>query len=245
MRWAVIRPEYNSKGKSDVTSVFEPEADGFMQYWPGSTLIVVNNRLPAPKRREQTRAGLEAITHPFAGVCYFGHGLKVALPSIGETTSTIGGLMETAVTVSRRNGPNGVGDDAFACIYNACTTGAGVGADGGMCDVTRDALCKLSMEFARCFGHLNAGHADENPNGVFVDGEGSPVGCGGGRYVIQPRAKPLWGEHVWMLDHVPAYRYWMPVQSVQRILWLLNMPREQRTAVITEQRGTLAAYSWV
>lgn len=219
MQWLALHPMYNSPGKSDATSVFIPGAHDFARFWPGTTIVPFNNRLALPARRRAIIADVRDLG-PCDGLSYFGHGTKKAIPSAGFDVSTIGELLAVALHPA----PNG----RAAVLYNACTTGAGIGADGGLADVTRDYLCAHAMQWCRVHGHTGSGHADENPNAVFVDGEGCDVGCAGGRWVVQPRARPLWMEHVLALKNHPVYRYWFQVQSVSTILAWLALPRDAR-----------------
>lgn len=225
MRFIVLYPKHDTPGTGDSRRVFRPGAEAFARFWAGSEVLAFDNRLPAPERRQSINEDVTRIkaSGSVEGLSYFGHGTKRALPSAGYTTATIGGLLDAGLD---RAGP------APAALYNACTTGAGIGADGGLADVTRDHLCAIGGTRCRVHGHTGRGHASENPRAVFVDGEGSPVGCAGGRWVVQPRARPLWAEHAHALDVHPTYRYWFPLQSVPVILAWLVLPRDQRPELV-------------
>lgn len=227
----ILRPQWNTPGKSDMSSVFKPGAEQALSFWPGSRLVVFDNRLPAAARRRSIieQAAPDA-GKPWRGIFYYGHGTKLTLPSAAFSTANIGSLLAVAAPMLPIK-PLPADERAFAVVFQACTTGAGVGADGGMCDATRDELCALGYTEARTEGHTGSGHADKNPNNVFSDGEGSPVGCGGGRWVLCPRARPLWAEHVHALESIAEYRCWFAVQSVRVILAWLATPRDRRPAL--------------
>jgi hypothetical protein len=78
----------------------------------------------------------------------------------------------------------------------------------------RDAICEGGAIYCRVDGHVTAGHATYNPKIRRFEGDGSPTGGNGGRWIVPPRSE--WWK-AWVAALKGDMRLRFPFLSVDEV----------------------------
>lgn len=186
-------PSSNTPGKKDATGAFLPEQLQFsaLMRQLGATTqeFSFNNLKPNPARIQEVSAGLKSAGG-YDLVAFFCHGWLDGIQAgfRRSSVSTFAEMMSASAT-----GP-------MTVVLYCCSTGAdekkrsltaaGTG-DNSFADRLRDELCKRGQTQARVVAHSTAAHTTRNPNVLFFEGMGSPIGGMGGIAPVVP-GRPLW-----------------------------------------------------
>jgi len=214
-------PAFNTRGRSDTTGAFQPEAKAFLKFH-GVTggLFLIDNHRTDFEMREQVRGVLTPEVFDQGGkyIAIFCHGLSRQI-QFGFDTRNVDQLAE-AIGRASRGWPSPV------VVLYCCSTARGwrdkmgylpepVGGDGGFADALRDALCRAGMTTCQVDAHTTAGHTTRNPYVRRFEGKGSPVGGVGGYFLVAPGSK-LWKPWVKALRDTNL-RYEFPFMQVSEL----------------------------
>jgi len=192
-------PEFNTLGKRDATGAFRPDAERYLKLhtFP-MTPWLFDNRKGDATRRKTVLSVLQRqsliVDQNLDAVAFFCHGSKDHIQA-GFHIRNLGELARALSDVASYR------DNLIVTLY-ACDAARDLdkdrlddlkefGGDGGFADELRDALCRAGQIHCRVDAHTTAGDDDQNPNVRRFEGNGSPVGCVGGHYII-PRGSRLW-----------------------------------------------------
>ena len=179
---------HDKRGKRDASRAFIPEAKRFLAYWESeglrTHLALINNRARVATRRKQVidaLGGAGSLKH----LAIFAHGWRTGIQ--------MGFRLGHLAALGRKIAEHTVDDAPVVTLYTCSTAqGSGSGGDGGFADELRDALCREGMIECRVDGHVTKGHTTRNPHVRRFEGEGSPFGEIGGRYIVKPRGRLWW-----------------------------------------------------
>lgn len=194
MKILVLTPNANTPGVNpktgvawtDYTGAFRPEAEDAATVWraQGHEIVVArfDRSLDMATRFGQLLAIL-AVNPGLDAIAYFGHGWKTGL-QCGLELHVIPAFAETV----RRFSPKLVWMAWYACSAGGTKVltkkGAEApGGDGGIADMTRDALCRAGV-LCGIWAHTVEGHCTHNPRVRLFPP--SPAGGVGGEWAIAP-----------------------------------------------------------
>ena len=201
MRAIAVCPLYNAPGRKDVTAVFRPEAERYLDVH-GGELVVFDNRAPMGARADYVMARLFELG-PCDALAFFCHGWPDGIQA-GFRRASAARLATVAPLV--------------VTLY-ACSTAYGLplgapGGDGGFADRLRDELCKARKTACRVDGHDTKGHATWNPRVRRFEGAGSPTGGQGGSWIVAP-GTALWKR--WAAALRTSRRFTFPFRATAEI----------------------------
>jgi len=216
----ILVPTTNTDGKKDVTGAFAPEAERYaeVQRRAGFNVVLsrIDNTKPIPNRKVQALAAIRSAIPTDGGaldrVTFLCHGWRDGV-QVGFTRKTISELVALPL-------PQNVLFTLYCCstaedAKNASIEAPGVG-DGSFADTLRDALCAAGKTQCRVMGHTTVAHTTRNPNAVFFDGMGSPVGGVGGIAPVPP-GHQLWRAWKAALQSETDFRFRFPDMTVAEI----------------------------
>lgn len=197
------RNSYNPKTKkgkvADFTGAFLPEIRSFMSYWNIDSAVNYLKVDLGPVERPSSEASRRAAIFDFierraqeegkapTSLVFACHGFsnRIELGIRGKSGAEALARLLRGLHSKYESSPL---TSKLTIILYCCSTGGGpgIGGDGGLADLLRDALCQEGFVDCRVVGHETAGHATQNPRKRFFDGLGSPVGGSGGMWVVKP-----------------------------------------------------------
>lgn len=216
----ILTPTTNEPGKKDVTGAFAPEAQRFATLLRARgctvTEAAIDNTQPMAKRRQRSIDAINAAPaktmSPINLLAFFCHGWRDGV-QVGFTRKTLDDLVSMRFS-----------SDVLVALY-CCSTGEDAGkrgtdapgvGDGSFADTLRDRLCASGRVDCRVFAHTTVAHTTRNPNALFFDGMGSPVGGVGGIAPVHPKHK-LWPAWKRALQSDSDFRFRFPMMSVAEI----------------------------
>lgn len=189
---------FNTPGKHDATGAFQPMADRFVRYHGGS-VVLFDDRQPMHERAGEVLEAIERYEGHARLVCvaFFCHGWSRGIEAGFDLRARVGVSPRVLAEALAQRAGRGL----IVPLY-CCSTGRtpGVptaeaheapGGDGGFADELRDELCRAGLTNCRVDAHDRDGHTTWNPYVRRFDGEGSPVGGVGGRYLVRAGG-PTW-----------------------------------------------------
>jgi hypothetical protein len=212
----VLVPTTNSERKKDVTGAFLPESRRFAEMMRDAGHVVsehaIDNTQAVPARRKQAYGALTQASSsaPLDVIAMFCHGWRDGVQH-GFTRKTLAGFSALPLAT-----------DVLVILY-CCSTGddgQGLSApgtgDGSFADTLRDQLCVATRSMCRVVAHTTVAHATRNPNVLFFEGLGSPVGGVGGLAPVTPK-HALWKPWKLALRNNPDFRFRFPSMTVAAI----------------------------
>lgn len=193
MKALAVHATKNTRGKSDATGAFVPEAVHFSRHY-ACHREGFDNTLGAPQRRASVE-GIIRKHRDLETVAIFCHGLRRSLQT-GHDMATVGNL---AAAISDATGPNVV------VVLYACSTG---GAEDGFASLLRTAL-HARFKTGHVDAHTNAAHTTRNPYvRRFVMGETDSD------WVVVP-GSPEWAR--WRTELTRDLRFRFPMMTIEQI----------------------------
>lgn len=214
----VFAPAHNTGRKKDATHAFHPAAARFAEVHgvPSENVHRFDNRLPLAARASQVLDVLKG-RRGLACVAFFCHGTAREIQA-GFTTGARWGrhVSQLAAALAAVSNP-GLIVPLYACSTASGKRKTAPGGDGGFADELRDALCVAGLTRCRVDAHTTVGHTTFNPHVRRFEGDESPVGGTGGRYLVEP-ASMLWGRWRRHLRRDDTFRYRFPFLEVRAIV---------------------------
>ncbi len=173
--------KYDRPGKKDVTYAFRPECDRFIDTMGGhrNKIFVIDNKKKFADRGRAVIEGCnEASEDPrtFDCVAFFCHGWRNGM-EFGFTRRNAKSLAAAIWKATKKT-------NVVVPLY-LCSTGSGRNHGAiSFADTLRDELCKAGAVNCRVMAHSAVKHTTKNPDALFFDGMGSPVGGTGGYPVV-------------------------------------------------------------
>lgn len=213
MRALILTGDRNVDGKKDFTGAFLPESQRFAKLHGVSPVDVtrVDISKPMAARHAQALTGLTRAGDVDC-VAIFCHGWSDGM-QLGFTRANVAHITDLIADRCQKTRAPIVA--LYACSTARSKKPGSVGGDGGFADTLRDSLCANGMINCRVDAHDTAGHTTQNPYVVRFEGEGSPVGGNGGRWIVAPKSElwPYWSKALRTTD----LRFKFPFMSTAEI----------------------------
>lgn len=223
-----FRPARNSHGKSDVTGVFQPEAEAFVTYHgldPDKHIVVLdNNKSRYSLANEVIR---EIKDRQPKTTAFFCHGFTHYI-QLGPRSPNHPFAQENDKKLFRKF-CKALADayDAPTLLLYACSTGndpdkdepdtAPGAGDGSFADVCRDKMCEYGAVWCRVMAHTTAGPATINPYIKLFDGNGSRFGGTGAAFIVPPGTAKFWKALRRHLQTDDSFRFRFPYMTLANI----------------------------
>lgn len=206
----IFTPDRNTGRKRDYTGAFRPAALAFAKRWkiPKEDVHAIDVSRRFADRGDEVLAILRNY-RAVDTVAFFCHGLRRQI-QLGFKIETVGELAEGIADAAQAKG-NIVHVSLYACTLAS----GGVGGDGGFADLLRDGLCAEGQIYCRVLGHDRKGHTTWSPYGRVFDGDGSPVGGMGGRWIVGPGSQ-IWARWRRALRETDL-KYRFPYMSIREV----------------------------
>lgn len=185
---------YNEPGKRDATGAFQPRARAFCRMHGGHFVLFDDSKPMRARGREIVDYLEQYAGRPLVSVAFFCHGWSRGIEAGFDLREGRGLSVDVLAGAIAAKSGAGVIVPLFCCS-TADSPHEAPGGDGGFADELRDALCRAGATNCRIDAHDRDGHTTRNPFVRRFEGEHSPVGGAGGRYLVRPRG-PLWSAWV-------------------------------------------------
>ncbi|MCP4605978.1 MAG: N-acetylmuramidase family protein [Proteobacteria bacterium] len=186
MRVIAFHPKHNAEGRRDVSGAFRPECLEFMKIHGRSKedIYIIDNSRPLWARANQVLKILKQHEGKYLeAVAFFCHGWQTGM-QLGFRKNNVDKLAKAIYKTCQSS--------VMDVPLYLCSTGGGTGSGAtSFADALRDALCVEGAAFCRVMAHSTVAHTTKNPDALFFEGMGSPVGGIGG-YEVVKRGTELW-----------------------------------------------------
>jgi len=222
-----FHPLRNAPNKSDVTSVFKPEAENLCKFLgldPSDHIVVFDNKRGRYTLANQIIKEIKARSPKVTA--FFCHGFTHYLQAGPRSPNhPFAQPNDKKLFTQFINALVGAYDAPSLLLY-ACSTGddpdgdpdtAPGSGDDSFADTCRDRMCEAGAVYCRVMAHTNAGPATVNPHIKFFDGQGSRFGGTGASFLIPPTQKAAFKKLRAKLEKDPDFRFRFPFMTVSDI----------------------------
>lgn len=222
MTWVVCYQEKDRLGKRDASKVFVPEAALVHEALDAADKSI--RLVPVDRSWKPLWSALAGISD-LEGLVYLGHGLPLALPSLGLYGRRGARDLAVRLVASAALARKDLRVTLFACSAadNPRQKGVqldGPGTDGGFADELRDELCRQGQTECIVWAHPFSGHATRQPYLAAFEGRGSAVGGVGGTVPVRPKTAswPVLKRLLNDPSEAPSFRHRLPMMTVRDLL---------------------------